>query len=177
MKKMIWLSIFVMIVLSCNQSDNTSKVDSNIKVKEGEVHSKLSSNSKSADELKEEAKERDEKRQDEEKERLSKQTKMEITPNLFDFGDIPKETPVATVFKIKNTGDKPLIVSNAKASCGCTVPRKPEDPILPGEEGELEVTFTSTPGQAGSSINKTITVTANIPGSTQIVSIRGNVEP
>lgn len=175
MKRMGWLSLFLIIVLSCNHNENTGGVDSKIQVKKGTVHSNLSSNSKSAEELKVEAKERHVKREAEEKERLDKQTKMEISPNLFDFGDIPKLTPVTTVFKIKNTGDKPLIVSDAKASCGCTVPRKPKDPISPGEVGELEVTFTSTPNQAGSTINKTITVTANIPGSTQMVSIKGKV--
>lgn len=175
MKKIVWLSLFGMIVLSCSQNNKTEGVDSSIEVKEGEVSSKLSSNSKTAEELKVEAKEREVTRQKEEGDRLSKQSSMEITPSIFDFGDIPKEKPVSAVFKIKNTGDKPLIISDAEASCGCTVPRKPEEPILPGEEGELEATFTSTPNQAGTTINKTITITANIPGSTQLVTIRGKV--
>ncbi len=179
MKKVVGLFFFGMLLLSCNQNENkgnVEKVDANIQVKDGKVQSKLSSNSKTAKELEVEAKEREAAQAKEEKERLAKQTTMKITPNMHDFGEIPKETPVSAVFEIENTGDKPLIVSNAKASCGCTVPRKPEDPILPGEKGELEVTFTSTPNQAGSSINKTVTVTANIPGSTQVVSIRGKVD-
>ncbi|RFC55338.1 DUF1573 domain-containing protein [Brumimicrobium aurantiacum] len=101
---------------------------------------------------------------------------MEVTPSVYDFGSIPKETPVSTVFKIKNTGDKPLIINDAKASCGCTVPRKPEEPILPGEVGELEVTYKSNPGQAGAPMNKSVTISGNIPGAQKIVTIKGQVQ-
>lgn len=103
-------------------------------------------------------------------------TTMEILPERHDFGVIPKEKPVSKVFTIKNTGNNPLIINDAKASCGCTVPKKPEEPILPGETGELEVTFTSKPNQAGQQISKNVTITANIEGSTQRVTIAGKVE-
>lgn len=101
---------------------------------------------------------------------------MEIMPASHDFGMIPKGQPVSKVFTIKNTGDKPLTIEDAKASCGCTVPKRPEEPIMPGETGELEVTFTSKPNQAGQQISKNVTVTANIEGAKQVVTISGKVE-
>lgn len=172
MKKMIWVFSIAMLTFSCT---NDGGVDSNIEVKEGAKRSKLSAGSQSAEELQKAAEERRKQQEEAEKERLANQTTMEILPSVHDFGNIPKETSVSTVFKIKNTGDKPLIINDAKASCGCTVPRKPEEPIMPGEEGELEVTFKSNPGQEGSPMNKNVTVTANIPGSQKIVTIKGVV--
>ncbi|WP_107037692.1 DUF1573 domain-containing protein [Brumimicrobium mesophilum] len=173
MKKVIWIFSFALLTFSCA---NETGVDSNIEVKEGQKRSRLSSGSQSAEELQKAAEERKAQQAKAQEEILANQTTMEITPNVHDFGSIPKETPVTTVFKIKNTGDKPLIVNDAKASCGCTVPRKPEEPIMPGEEGELEVSFTSNASQAGAPMNKSVTVTANIPGSTKIVTIKGQVQ-
>lgn len=155
--------------------DEGTSVD--IEIKEGEKRSKLAASDENDEELIKAAAQRRLEREKEQEERLSKQTTMEILPLEYDFGTIPKGEPVSTVFKVKNTGEKPLIINDAKASCGCTVPRKPEEPILPGETGELEVTFTSKKGQEGKPISKSITVTANIPGSTKRVTIKGNVTP
>lgn len=173
MKKIIWIFSFALLTFSCA---NDSKTDANIEVKDGEKRSRLSSGSQSAEEMKLAAEERQAEQRKMEEERLASQTTMEVTPNVYDFGSIPKQTPVSTVFKIKNTGDKPLIINDAKASCGCTVPRKPEEPIMPGETGELEVTFESNPSQAGAPMNKSVTITANIPGSQKVVSIKGQVQ-
>jgi hypothetical protein len=57
------------------------------------------------------------------------------------FGKIKQGTPVTYYFEIKNIGDKPLVIANASASCGCTVPEKPEQPIAPGGTGKLKVVF------------------------------------
>src|SRR5690554_333751 len=173
MRKIIWIFSFALLAYSCTEETAT---DANIEVKDGEKRSRLSADSKSAEELAEAAEERKKEQAKLEEERLANQTTMEVTPNVHDFGSIPKETPVSTIFKIKNTGDKPLIINDAKASCGCTVPRKPDEPILPGEEGELEVSFTSNPSQAGAPMNKSVTITANIPGSQKIVRIKGDVQ-
>ena len=173
MRKLIYAFVGVLLISSC--VDDSADVD--IEIKEGEKRSKLAANDENVEELRKAAEKRRLKREKEEEERLSKQTTMEITPLEYDFGIIPKNEPVSTVFKVKNTGDKPLTINDAKASCGCTVPRKPEEPILPGETGELEVTFTSKKGQEGKPISKSITVTANIPGSTKRVMIKGNVTP
>ena len=160
------------LILSACSSE---EIGTDIEVNEGEKRSKLAADTENVEALKKAAEERRKEREKEEEERLSNQTTMEILPLVHDFGTIPKGEPVSTIFKVKNTGDKPLIINNAKASCGCTVPRKPEEPIMPGETGELEVTFTSKNGQEGKPISKAVTVTANIPNSAKRVTIKGDV--
>lgn len=86
-----------------------------------------------------------------------------------DFGTIKKGTAQETVFRFTNTGDSPLIISDAKSSCGCTVPEVPEAPIAPGETGELLVKFN---GSGYNAITKTITVTANTEETTQQLKIK-----
>src|SRR5688500_6660311 len=58
-----------------------------------------------------------------------------------DFGKIKQNVPVTYYFEIKNTSDKLVVVENASASCGCTVPEKPEKPINPGATGKLKVQY------------------------------------
>ena len=81
-----------------------------------------------------------------------------------DFGVISEGQVLEVSFKFKNTGEKPLIITNATASCGCTVAEKPEKPILPGEEGYIKGKFDSN-GRAGTN-NKHIYVTANTKPTT-----------
>ncbi len=86
---------------------------------------------------------------------------------IYDFGTIKQGELVDFTFKFKNTGLSPLIVKSAKATCGCTVPKPSNEPILPGESGEIPVTFNSS-GKADD-ITKTITVTTNAyPNRTQV---------
>ena len=61
--------------------------------------------------------------------------KIEFESETIDYGVIEKGSDGVRVFKFKNTGNAPLIVSAVKSSCGCTVPKKPTAPILPGENG------------------------------------------
>jgi len=98
---------------------------------------------------------------------------IEFTKEEHDFGTITDGDIVEHTFKFKNTGDAPLIISNAKATCGCTVPNWPKDPIPVGEEGEILVRFNSRnkPGNQ----NKTVTITANTYPSANKVRIRANV--
>lgn len=100
--------------------------------------------------------------------------KIEFAEPTYNFGTI-KEGEVATHnFKFTNTGEHPLIITDAKGSCGCTVPNWPTDPILPGKEGEIKVQFNSQ-GKEGPQ-SKTVTITANTePANTQI-TIEGTVE-
>lgn len=172
MRKLFYVVVGAVIFASCS-----NEPDVDIEVKEGEKRSKLAADTENVEELQKAAEERRKRREKEKQEQLAKQTTMEITPLTHDFGEIPKGEPVSTIFTVKNTGEKPLVINDAKASCGCTVPRKPEEPIMPGETGELEVTFTSKKGQEGKPISKSVTVTANIPGSTKRVTIKGNVTP
>lgn len=93
--------------------------------------------------------------------------------NEIDYGTIPQNADGLRVFKFKNTGSAPLIISNAKGSCGCTVPTWPKKPINPGESGEIEVRYaTSRIGP----INKSVTVTSNAANHTKVLRIKGLVE-
>ncbi len=91
-----------------------------------------------------------------------------------DFGTIEQGTPQETIFKFTNTGDAPLIITNAKSSCGCTVPSPPKDPIAPGASGELLVKFN---GSGQNQVTKTITVTANTEKGSEILRIKAFVNP
>lgn len=91
----------------------------------------------------------------------------------FDFGEITDGEKVSYDFKFTNIGKSPLIITSATATCGCTVPEYPKEPVAPGEEGILRVVFDSS-GKLGMQ-NKVITITANtVPETTQI-NILGNV--
>ncbi len=91
-----------------------------------------------------------------------------------DFGTIEQGTPQETAFKFTNTGNAPLIITDAKSSCGCTVPNPPKDPIAPGETGELMVKFN---GSGQNQVTKTITVTANTEKGSEILRIKAFVNP
>lgn len=92
---------------------------------------------------------------------------------LHDFGTIKDGDVVEHVFTFTNNGQAPLIISDAKATCGCTVPEWPKTPIAVGETGQIKVRFNSKnkPGVQ----NKTVTLTANTWPATQRVQIKANV--
>lgn len=169
MKRLFFIVVSVGLIAACASESHQLTPAS------GDVSSNLASGQESEDELMRSLDERKKNEKEREAKRLATETTMEADVVDHDFGVIPKETPVSKIFKLKNTGNNPLIISDAKASCGCTVPKKPEAPIAPGEVGELEVTFTSNPGQEGTRINKSITVSANIPGGMMVLSIKGEV--
>ena len=91
----------------------------------------------------------------------------------YDFGTIKQGEKVHYDFKFTNTGKTPLIVSNATASCGCTVPETPKDPIAPGKEGVIKVVFDST-GKTGKQ-DKVITVSSNGNPAVNEVHLVGEV--
>ena len=90
----------------------------------------------------------------------------------IDYGTIQQNDNGERTFKFKNTGDVPLVVSAVKSSCGCTVPKKPTAPILPGENGEIEVKYDT---KRVNPIRKTITVTSNADRPTVALKIKGTV--
>ena len=92
-----------------------------------------------------------------------------------DFGIINEGQVVETEFKFTNSGEAPLIISGAQGSCGCTIPEYPKEPIAPGEEGRILVSFNSEgkPNQQ----SKTVTLTTNAVPSTKVLSISANVTP
>jgi hypothetical protein len=80
--------------------------------------------------------------------------------NNFDFGDIRQGEKVEHTFKFKNTGSQPLIITNVSTQCGCTTPKGwPRDPVMPGDEGEITISFDSS-GKIGRQ-NKVATVISN----------------
>lgn len=85
--------------------------------------------------------------------------KVQVEKAIHEFGVITQGEKVAYEFKFKNIGSTPLIISNATATCGCTVPEYPNAPVKPGEEGIIKVIFDSA-GKLGLQ-DKVITITSN----------------
>ncbi len=99
--------------------------------------------------------------------------KIKFTEESYDFGTVIEGPQVTHDFKFKNEGKEPLILSNVHASCGCTVPTWPKEPILPGKESVISATY-NTSGRPGA-FTKTITVESNTGDGTKVVTIRGEV--
>lgn len=91
-----------------------------------------------------------------------------------DFGTIMDGTPVETVFKYTNTGNSPLVVSNIKSSCGCTVPEDwNKEPLAPGESAHFTVKFN---GKGANQVSKTVTLTTNTASGTETVKIKAFIQ-
>lgn len=103
----------------------------------------------------------------------SASTTVQIIDSVFDFGKIAEGEVVEFSYRFKNVGKEALIVSNASASCGCTVPEKPEAPIKPGETGFIKVKFNSE-GRAGVA-HKTVTVQSNAVPAFPELLLKGEV--
>ena len=94
---------------------------------------------------------------------------------IFDFGDVFRGEKVEHTFTFENKGASPLIISNVLTECGCTATDWPEDPLLPGEEGDITVVF-NTSGKSGYQ-KKNIRVVANIKERYTTLQITANVLP
>ena len=90
-----------------------------------------------------------------------------------DFGTLIDGEKVTYSFRFTNSGDAPLIISNAKGSCGCTVPNYPKDPIAPGATASIDVTFDSK-GRTGKQ-SKAVTLTANTNPNRKVIRIHSEV--
>jgi hypothetical protein len=98
--------------------------------------------------------------------------KMEFESTVVDYGTIAKNSDPIRIAKFTNTGTEPLIIKNAKGSCGCTVPSWSKEPIMPGESSEIEVRYTTNrPG----TINKTVRITTNEGGQPHVLRVKGKV--
>ncbi|MEL0225912.1 MAG: DUF1573 domain-containing protein [Flavobacteriaceae bacterium] len=93
---------------------------------------------------------------------------IKFTSQVVDYGEIERGSDGIRVFECVNSGDQPLVISKVYSSCGCTIPKKPEAPIAPGEKGEIQVKYDTN--RVGP-IRKTITVNSNAE-STPIVSLK-----
>jgi hypothetical protein len=99
---------------------------------------------------------------------------IEFDKLVNDYGEIEYMSDGACSFEFTNIGEGPLVLTNVRSSCGCTVPEWPKDPIKPGEKGEIKVKYnTRSPGN----FNKTVTVYSNGQPSPIILRIKGSVKP
>ena len=90
----------------------------------------------------------------------------------IDYGKIDKNSNGKRVFTFTNVGNAPLIITKVKSSCGCTVPKKPEKPIMPGEKGEITVSYDT---RRVGGFHKTITVFSNAKVKIKMLKIKGYV--
>ena len=94
--------------------------------------------------------------------------------NTIDYGTVNNTDNGVRTFIFTNTGDEPLIITNVISTCGCTVPSKPEEPIMPGKTGKIDVKYNMSPGP----IRKSMTVESNAinyEGGKVPIKIKGNV--
>ena len=99
--------------------------------------------------------------------------KIEFKSETVDYGEIEKGADGVRVFEFTNTGDAPLIITKVNSTCGCTIPKKPEGPILPGKTGEIQVKYDTN--RVGP-IRKAITVISNADTPTKVLKIKGEVK-
>lgn len=93
---------------------------------------------------------------------------------VHDYGTMKQHGDASCEFKFTNTGSEPLIISNAKGSCGCTVPQWPKEPIMPGASSTIKVKYDS---KRLGPINKSVTITSNAVNTpTKVIRIKGNIE-
>jgi uncharacterized protein (DUF58 family) len=93
----------------------------------------------------------------------------------IDFGDIVQGAKVEHTFTLTNTGSAPLVISNVAATCGCTVPSWPKEPVVPGKSAEIKVSFNST-GKMGKQ-NSVVRIYSNASEPIEKVSLISNVLP
>lgn len=97
---------------------------------------------------------------------------MTFESMVVDYGDIEQNSERKRTLKFTNTGTEPLVISNARGSCGCTVPTWPKEPVMPGETSELVITYdTKRLGK----INKTVTLTTNEGGNPHVIKVVGTI--
>src|SRR3954468_20364636 len=92
---------------------------------------------------------------------------------LHDYGTIKQGADGSCEFKFKNTGKDPLVISNARGSCGCTVPTWPKEPVMKGQTGIIKVHYDT---KRVGAFTKTVTITSNAKTDTKVLTIKGLVE-
>ena len=168
-RNLLSLAGLCLFLAACGSSD------SGIEKHSGEVVSSIASDSKSDSELDKELEEIAKEERKREEELKANSTSLKFDKLKHDFGNVKPDSDNTTVFTVTNTGNKPLIIENVAATCGCTTPKKPEKPIAPGKSDVIEVTFSPKPGQENE-ITKTVTVTANTVDKVHLLEIRAFVE-
>ena len=103
-----------------------------------------------------------------------KLAEIKFTETIIDYGIIENGEDGNRIFKFENTGNSPLVFTRIFSSCGCTIPKKPEKPILPGETGEIQVSYDT---KRTGIFQKAITVRSNAKTANIILRIKGEVLP
>ena len=101
-----------------------------------------------------------------------KQAEIKFEVTTIDYGEVEFESDGKRVFKFKNIGTAPLIFKRISSSCGCTIPKKPEKPIEPGDSGEIEVEYDT---KRVGVFMKAISVVSNSKNSSIVLRIKGEV--
>ncbi len=97
---------------------------------------------------------------------------MSLESNTVDFGTMKQHGEPLRKVSFTNTGTEPLVIKNARGSCGCTVPTWTKEPILPGETSEIEIRYATN--RLGK-INKTVKITTNEGGDPHVIKVVGNI--
>ncbi|UZO80569.1 DUF1573 domain-containing protein [Aquimarina sp. ERC-38] len=101
------------------------------------------------------------------------QAKIEFKTDVIDYGEIAKGADGVRQFEFTNTGKAPLVISRVQSSCGCTIPKKPKDPIAPGESGVIEVKYDT---KRIGPFRKTISVYSNASEMPTPIKIKGTIQ-
>lgn len=102
-------------------------------------------------------------------------TNIALSESQFDFGKIKKGDQKEHVYEVTNTGENPLIISQVKPGCGCTVPDYTKDPILPGQKGKITLKFDSS--NFDGLVNKQAEVYANVEKAPIVISFSADIQP
>lgn len=105
---------------------------------------------------------------------VGNKTTMEVTPAVFEAGDVLLGERVTAKFEVKNTGEYPLVLGEVKGSCSCTVAEYTDEPIAPGETGSV-IAYVNTAETGVGTLNKAVNIVANTENSVTKVVVRANV--
>ena len=98
---------------------------------------------------------------------------MTFESMIVDYGTIERHSEPLRIAKFTNTGNQPLVISNARGSCGCTVPNWPKEPVMPGETSQIEIRYdTKRLGK----INKTVTISTNEGSQPHVLRVQGLIQ-
>jgi hypothetical protein len=164
-KSLIVFAGGILFLTACSETQS-SKSD-------GEVVSAIASGSEEDQALIKENAKRIAEEEANERELAKTVTTLKFDKEVHDFGEIATGSENKCVFKVTNTGKYPLKIVNVGASCGCTTPKKPEKPILPGKSDVIEVGF--KPNGPGPS-EKTVTIQANTDPRISTVKVKAMVK-
>jgi len=166
MKKTVLIFSSLLLLASCAGNEKTTTAGD-------DVVSAVEAGGDNSAAYKKEMAELEKQNELEEKAALENVTTMSFDKEVHDFGKVKSGSENSCVFKVTNTGTKPLVIDRVSASCGCTTPKKPEKPIPPGKSDVIEVGFKPNgPNPDGKATEKTVTIEANTDPKVAVVKVR-----